>query len=108
MLAYQTASFTTLSSDTLQNLAQALFVLPFFLFSATAGQLADKFEKSRLITVTVAIELACMALGAAMTRPWRLRPLARIGLTVGGPVAAEAARPEVLQAGVLALRGSWR
>ena len=53
LLAYQTASFTTLSSDTLQNLAQALFVLPFFLFSATAGQLADKYEKSRLITVTV-------------------------------------------------------
>ncbi len=64
LLAYQTASFTTMSSDTLQNVAQALFVLPFFLFSATAGQLADKYEKSMLITVTVAIELACMALGA--------------------------------------------
>src|SRR5262245_19624691 len=64
LLAYQTASFTTMSSDTLQNLAQALFVLPFFLFSATAGQLADKYEKSRLITVTVALELAVMALGA--------------------------------------------
>jgi len=64
LLAYQTASFTTMSSDTLQNLAQALFILPFFLFSATAGQLADKIEKSRLITVTVAIELAVMALGA--------------------------------------------
>ncbi len=65
LLAYQTASFTTMSSDTLQNLAQALFILPFFLFSATAGQLADKFEKSRLITLTVAIELAVMLLGAA-------------------------------------------
>jgi 1-acyl-sn-glycerol-3-phosphate acyltransferase len=65
LLAYQTASFTTMSSDTLQNLAQALFVLPFFIFSATAGQIADKYEKSRLITVTVAIELAVMALGAA-------------------------------------------
>src|SRR4051812_44510795 len=63
LLAYQTSSFTAMSSDTLQNVAQALFVLPFFLFSATAGQLADKFEKSTLITVTVAIELACMALG---------------------------------------------
>jgi hypothetical protein len=65
LLAYQTTRYTTMSSDTLQNLAQALFVLPFFLFSATAGQLADKYEKSRLITVTVAIELAVMALGAA-------------------------------------------
>lgn len=64
LLAFQTTSFTSLRSDTLQNLAQALFVLPFFLFSATAGQFADKYEKSRLITVTVAIELGVMALGA--------------------------------------------
>src|SRR6476469_4298326 len=53
LLAYQTSSFTAMSSDTLQNVAQALFVLPFFLFSATAGQLADKYEKSTLITVPV-------------------------------------------------------
>ena len=65
LLAYQTVSFTAMSSDTLQNLAQALFILPFFLFSATAGQLADKYEKSRLITITVLLELAVMALGAA-------------------------------------------
>jgi 1-acyl-sn-glycerol-3-phosphate acyltransferase len=64
LLAYQTASFTTMSTDVLQNVAQALFVLPFFLFSATAGQLADKYEKSRLISVTVLIELLVMALGA--------------------------------------------
>ena len=65
LLAYQTTAFTTMSTDVLQNLAQALFVLPFFLFSATAGQFADKYEKSRLITVTVFIELCVMALGAA-------------------------------------------
>jgi 1-acyl-sn-glycerol-3-phosphate acyltransferase len=53
-----------MSSDTLQNVAQALFILPFFLFSATAGQIADKYEKSTLITITVTIELAVMALGA--------------------------------------------
>ena len=64
LLAYQTASFTSLSTDVLQNLAQALFILPFFLFSATAGQIADKYEKSRLITLTVTLELACMAMGA--------------------------------------------
>ena len=64
LLAYQTASFTAMSSDTLQNLAQALFILPFLLFSATAGQLADKYEKSTLITITVTIELAVMAIGA--------------------------------------------
>lgn len=83
LLAYQTASFTSLSSDTLQNLAQALFVAPFFLFSATAGQIADKFEKSRLITVTVAIELACMALGAAGLAA-RSLPLLLTALFLGG------------------------
>ena len=65
LLAYQTATFTAMSTDVLQNVAQALFVLPFFLFSATAGQLADKYEKSRLISITVLIELAVMAVGAA-------------------------------------------
>jgi 1-acyl-sn-glycerol-3-phosphate acyltransferase len=65
LLAYQTVSFTSMSSDTLQNLAQALFILPFFLFSASAGQLADKYEKSRLITITVTLELCVMLLGAA-------------------------------------------
>ena len=65
LLAYQTAAFTSLSTDVLQNIAQALFVLPFFLFSATAGQLADKHEKSRLIRITVLIELCVMLLGAA-------------------------------------------
>jgi 1-acyl-sn-glycerol-3-phosphate acyltransferase len=64
LLAYQTATFTAMSSDTLQNVAQALFILPFFLFSATAGQLADKYEKSSLITITVTMELACMVIGA--------------------------------------------
>ena len=43
LLAFHTASFTAMRSDVLQNLAQGLFILPFFLFSATAGQLADKY-----------------------------------------------------------------
>ena len=46
--------------------------------------------------------------GAAMSKPWRMRPFARIGLAVGAPVPAAAVSPEALQAGVLALRGDWR
>jgi 1-acyl-sn-glycerol-3-phosphate acyltransferase len=65
LLAYQTAAFTSLSSDMLQNVAQALFILPFLLFSATAGQIADKYEKRDLITLIVALELVIMLLGAA-------------------------------------------
>ena len=43
------ASGANWSSDVLVNVAAGLFILPFFLFSATAGQLADKYEASRLI-----------------------------------------------------------
>lgn len=64
VLAYQTGSYTTLSADTVQNAAQALFVLPLLLFSATAGQLADRYEKSGLITAAVVVELCGMVLGA--------------------------------------------
>jgi 1-acyl-sn-glycerol-3-phosphate acyltransferase len=46
--------------------------------------------------------------GAAMTKPWRLRPFAKIALAVGAPVAPAAATPEFLQANVLALRGEWK
>ena len=35
--------------DVLTNLAFGLFILPFFLFSAFGGQVADKYEKSLLI-----------------------------------------------------------
>ena len=47
------------------NLAPALFILPFFLFSATAGQIAEKLEKSRLIRITTAMEIAIMSVAAA-------------------------------------------
>jgi MFS family permease len=87
LLAYQTASFTAMSSDTLQNVAQALFILPFFLFSATAGQLADKYEKSRLITITVSLELAVMLLGAAGLFMKSL-PLLLAALFLGGVQSA--------------------
>jgi 1-acyl-sn-glycerol-3-phosphate acyltransferase len=46
--------------------------------------------------------------GAAMTRPWKLRPFAKIGLSVGALVPAAAATPEALRADVLALRGDWK
>ncbi|MFY7906478.1 MAG: MFS transporter, partial [Burkholderiaceae bacterium] len=40
----------------------ALFILPFLLFSATSGQLADKYPKERLIRFTKDLEIAIMAL----------------------------------------------
>ncbi len=48
----------------LANVAPGLFILPFFLFSAIAGQLADKYEKSRLIRQTRAAEVVVMLAAA--------------------------------------------
>ncbi|TNE87556.1 MAG: MFS transporter [Deltaproteobacteria bacterium] len=45
-------------------LAGALFILPFFLFSALAGQLADKYEKSQLVRHIKLAEIGVMLLGA--------------------------------------------
>jgi MFS family permease len=42
----------------------ALFILPFLLFSATSGQLADKHDKARLIRFVKTLEIAIMALAA--------------------------------------------
>jgi 1-acyl-sn-glycerol-3-phosphate acyltransferase len=74
------------------NLAPALFILPFFLFSATAGQLADKFEKTRLIRFVKLFEIAAMVLAAyafhARNIPLMLGVLFLMGLhsTVFGPI----------------------
>ncbi len=46
------------------NLAPALFILPYFLFSATAGQIAEKYEKAALIRITTAMEIGIMSLAA--------------------------------------------
>jgi 1-acyl-sn-glycerol-3-phosphate acyltransferase len=42
----------------------ALFILPFLLFSATSGQLADKYDKRRLILLVKWLEIGIMALAA--------------------------------------------
>src|SRR5437868_4738987 len=46
------------------NLAPALFTLPFFFFSATAGQLAEKYEKTRIIRAVKIFEIVVMAIAA--------------------------------------------
>lgn len=48
----------------LANVAGALFILPFLLFSATAGQLADKYEKSMLMRRIKLLEIILMTIAA--------------------------------------------
>jgi len=70
----------------------ALFVAPFLLFSATSGQLADKFDKTRLIRAVKTLEVAIMALAAwgfvSGRVPLLLACVALMGLhsTLFGPV----------------------
>lgn len=51
-------------SEYYQALASALFILPFFLLSATSGQLADKYDKAVLIRIIKVFEVFLMIIGS--------------------------------------------
>ncbi len=92
ILTYEALSWTALDPGFLNNLIPGLFILPFVLFSATAGQLADKFEKSSLARYVKVFEIAIMLLAAAgwMTHNLWLLIAAVVGMglhsTLFGPV----------------------
>ncbi|MBN8476277.1 MFS transporter [Sulfuritalea sp.] len=58
LLTFQAASWTTMKPELLANLAAGIFILPFFLFSATSGQLADKYDKAELARLSKLLEVA--------------------------------------------------
>jgi 1-acyl-sn-glycerol-3-phosphate acyltransferase len=60
IITFDALSWTTLDPSTISNLIPGLFILPYVLFSATAGQLADKFEKSGLTRFVKWLEVAIM------------------------------------------------
>lgn len=62
LLTYSAAAKLGSSVSLLNNLAAMLFILPFFLFSALAGQLADKCEKSWLTWYIKVLEVVIMVL----------------------------------------------
>ncbi|MDQ3035060.1 MAG: MFS transporter [Myxococcota bacterium] len=64
MFALSAPTDVSLGRDELVNLASGLLILPFFLFSATAGQLAEKMEKSRLVRWTKVMEIVVMTVAA--------------------------------------------
>ncbi len=64
MIAFQGAQFTDINANMLTNLSAGLFILPFFLVSATAGQWIDKTEKSKAIRLIKLVEIIIMALAA--------------------------------------------
>jgi 1-acyl-sn-glycerol-3-phosphate acyltransferase len=64
LITFQGVMVAGMDHTQLANVAAALFILPFFLFSATAGQLADKYEKSLLMRRIKLLEIALMLVAA--------------------------------------------
>lgn len=62
LLIFQTANVA--DGAFYANLAAGLFILPFFLFSGMAGQIAEKKEKSKLIRTVKLAEIPIMLVGA--------------------------------------------
>lgn len=60
LITFQAAHWTTMQPAVLANLFAGVFILPFFLFSATAGQLADKYDKARIARIVKIFEICCM------------------------------------------------
>ena len=86
-LAFGTLGGVSLTADTLVNLSAALFTAPFVLFSTTAGQLADKWDKARVIRVVKAAEVAIMSF-AAVGFQLRSAPLLLVALFLMGTHSA--------------------
>ena len=64
LVTFQGVLVAGMNHSELANVAGALFILPFFLFSATAGQLADKYEKSMLMRRIKLLEITLMIIAA--------------------------------------------
>lgn len=64
LIAFTVPGTLPFSSDLLINLAAGLFILPFFLFSASAGVLSDKYDKAAIMRVVKLAEIVIMSLAA--------------------------------------------
>lgn len=62
LVTYHAAAWSQWPSAVLVNAIAAVFILPFLLFSATAGQLADKYDKAKMIRLIKALEVLIMGI----------------------------------------------
>lgn len=87
VLTFMAAAKLGMSVSLLNNLAAMLFVLPFFLFSALAGQIADKYEKSWLTRYIKILEIVIMVV-AAVGFVFEIYPLLFVALFLMGTHSA--------------------
>jgi 1-acyl-sn-glycerol-3-phosphate acyltransferase len=109
LITYKIVGLSTADINFWSNLAAGLFILPFFLFSATAGQWAERSEKSRAMQRIKLLEIAIMgfaAVGFALNSlPFLLGVLFLMGLqsTLFGPlkysILPQTLKPEELVGG---------
>lgn len=64
LITFRLAHQLSMDAAIMVTIAGGIFILPFFLFSAMAGQIADRFEKSRSIRLIKLFEILIMALAA--------------------------------------------
>lgn len=60
LITFRVSDLLGINAQLLVAIAAGIFILPFFLFSATAGQFADKYEKAHLISVVKFFEILLM------------------------------------------------
>jgi len=75
MIIFSLLDSSDMDPGILVTIAAGIFILPFFLFSATAGQIADKFEKSATIQRIKFVEILIMAIacfGFYLSNTWFL------------------------------------
>ncbi|HEU5047296.1 MAG TPA: acyl-[ACP]--phospholipid O-acyltransferase [Rickettsiales bacterium] len=75
LITYRIAAQTGENAQLLVTLAAGLFILPFFLFSAPAGQMADAYDKATMARYTKIAEIVLMVIAAAgfyMQNAWFL------------------------------------
>src|SRR5665213_3146539 len=64
LITYHAAEKVSVDPHLLVTATAGIFILPFFLFSTLAGQMADKFEKSHMIRIVKFVEIPLMAAAA--------------------------------------------
>src|SRR5690606_30279567 len=65
LVTYHTARFAGVDGGSAAFLISAIFILPFVLFSATSGQIADKLDRARLMRLVKVLEVVIMLTGLA-------------------------------------------
>jgi len=92
MAVFQIAANNEALTTLYTNLSAALFIAPFLLFSATSGQLSDKYDKARLAQLVKVLEIAIMVVALfgflARSVPLLMAMLFMMGLhsTLFGPL----------------------